>query len=277
MGRLDRLLATRRAPVAGWRGAASEMLWFGATQARACVFAGLFFLAVFLVPREGLLGVGRYDLLLVIALGLQAWLLWARVETPDEARAIVLFHLAGFVLELYKTSGPTPSWTYPDPAVSKVWGVPLFAGFMYAAVGSYIMQAWRLLRMRIQHHPPYAMAGALAAAFYLNLFTNRYLPDARWLLLAVAVGLYARCWIVFTPRDRERRMPYLVGFVLVGFFIWVAENLGTFHGIWLYPDQLRTWTAVSLGKWSSWTMLAIMSFALVAHLKHVKARIHLAP
>ena len=26
--------------------------------------------------------------------------------------------------------------------------------FMYAAVGSYIVQAWRLLDLRVRHHPP---------------------------------------------------------------------------------------------------------------------------
>ena len=65
--------------------------------------------------------------------------------------------------------------------------------------------------------------------------------------------------------------------VLVGFFIWVAENIGTFFGIWRYPDQLGAWVTVSLGKWSSWTVLTLMSFALVSNLKHVKERIHLAP
>jgi len=129
----------------------------------------------------------------------------------------------------------------------------------------------------VERHPPYWMAFALAAALYLNLFTHHYFGDFRWHLLALSLGLYARCDIVFTPMDRERRMPFLLAFTLVGFFIWLAENIGTFFGVWRYPNQIGAWATVSLGKWSSWTMLAMMSFAIVSTLKHVKARIQLAP
>lgn len=276
---LDRLLDDRRPRPAleGARRFTREFLWFGLKEARACLFAGLFFLAVFLVPAQGGLGLARYDLLLLIALLLQAWMILRGIETVDEARAILLFHLAGFALEVFKVSPAIRSWSYPDPAWSKLLGVPLFAGFMYAAVGSYIMQAWRILHLRIERHPPYWMSGLLALALYANLFTHHFLGDLRWYLTALAVGLYARCAIVFTPLDRERRMPFLLGFILVGFFIWLAENLGTFLGIWRYPHQLGAWATVHLGKWSSWTMLALMSFTLVSNLKHVKARIHLAP
>lgn len=278
LARLDSLLADRqpRASLTGYRRFAHELFWFGVKEARACLFAGLFFLAVFAVPKAGLFGIPRYDALLVIALGLQAWLIWRGIETMDEARTILLFHLAGFALEVFKVSGGIRSWSYPDPAYSKLFGVPLFSGFMYAAVGSYIMQAWRILHLRIERHPPYWMSGLLALALYANLFTHHYIGDYRWYLAALALGLYAHCHIVFTPLDRERRMPFLLGFILVGFFIWLAENLGTFFGIWRYPNQMGAWATVHLGKWSSWTMLAMMSFALISGLKHVKGRIHLA-
>jgi uncharacterized membrane protein YoaT (DUF817 family) len=261
----------------GWRRFLAEFFWFGIKEARSSLFAGLFFTAVFAVPKAGVLGIPRYDLLLAIALLLQAWLLWRKLETPDEAKAIALFHLAGFVLEIFKVSGSIRSWSYPDFAYSKVLGVPLFSGFMYAAVGSYIMQAWRMLHLRVERHPPYWMSFLFAALLYLNLFSHHYIGDFRWYLAALGLGLYARCTIVFTPLDRERRMPFLLGFILVGFFIWLAENIGTFFGIWRYPNQLGAWATVHLGKWSSWTMLAIMSFAIVSLLKHVKARIQLAP
>ena len=32
--------------------------------------------------------------------------------------------------------------------------------------------------------------------------------------------------------------------------------------------------AVHVGKWSSWSMLVIMTFTIVANLKHIKERIH---
>ena len=46
---LDRRLAdgSERPQLTGWRRLLTEFWWFGVKQARACVFAGVFFLAVF--------------------------------------------------------------------------------------------------------------------------------------------------------------------------------------------------------------------------------------
>lgn len=82
----------------GVRRVAAEFLWFGIKQARAWLFARLFFAAVFVVPRSGLLGISRYDLLLLIALAIQAFMVASQLETWDELKAITLFHLIGFCL-----------------------------------------------------------------------------------------------------------------------------------------------------------------------------------
>lgn len=261
--------------LAGVNRFAIELAYFTVKEARACLFAGLFFVAVFLMPRTGLFGIARYDLLLLFALAVQSWMLWSKLETWDEVKAIGLFHVLGFALEAFKVSGSIQSWSYPDFAYSKVLGVPLFSGFMYAAVGSYIIQAWRLLDMRIVHHPPYWMATLIAALIYANFFTHHYIGDYRWYLAACALGLYARSTVIFRPYDRERRMPLLLGFVLTGFFIWLAENISTFFGVWKYPDQLGAWSAVHIGKWSSWSLLVLMTFTIVVNLKHIKSRIHI--
>ena len=251
-----------------------EFLYFGVKEARACLFAGLFFAAIFVVPRAGLFGIPRYDLLLLIALAIQAFMVLAKLETIDELKAITLFHAVGFALEAFKTSPAIGSWSYPDFAYTKVLGVPLFSGFMYAAVGSYVIQAWRLLDVRIRHHPPYWLATLVALAIYVNFFTHHWIGDYRWYIAACALGVYARTTVVFRPLDRDRRMPMLLAFVLVGFFIWLAENFSTFFGIWRYPDQLGAWSTVHVGKWSSWSLLVVMTFTIVAHLKHIKASIH---
>ena len=206
---------------------AVELVYFGLKEARACLFAGLFFAAVFLMPRAGIPGLARYDALLVFALAVQGWMLWAKLESLDELKAICLFHLLGFALEVFKTSSGIQSWSYPDFAYTKIFGVPLFSGFMYAAVGSYIIQAWRLFDLRIRHHPPYWMAGIVAVAIYANFFTHHFIGDFRWYLAAGILGLYARATVIFRPFDRDRRMPLLLAFVLIGFFIWLAENAAT--------------------------------------------------
>lgn len=256
---------------------AMEFLYFGVKQARACLFVGLFFAAVFSVPREGFWGIPRYDVLLIVAVAIQAWMVWTKLETMDELKAISLFHVIGFALEVFKTSSGIKSWAYPDFAYTKLMGVPLFSGFMYAAIGSYMIQAWRLFHLRVQHHPPYWMAALIAILIYANFFTHHYIGDYRWYLAAVALGLYARAYVVFRPFDRERHMPLLVSFVLIGFFIWLAENISTFFGVWKYPNQLGAWSVVHVGKWSSWSLLVIMTFTIIANLKHIKQRIHVPP
>ncbi|HEY9109082.1 MAG TPA: DUF817 domain-containing protein [Roseateles sp.] len=256
------------------RGLALELLHFTRKEAQACLFAGLFFASVLCVPRAGLFGIPRYDALLLIAVAIQAWMMWTGRETWDELKAICLFHVLGFALEAFKTSAGIRSWSYPDFAYTKLFGVPLFSGFMYAAVGSYIIQAWRLFQLRVEHHPPYWMAGVMATALYLNFFTHHFIGDYRFYLAAGALGLYARAQVVFRPHRTDRRMPLALALVLIGFFIWLAENIGTFFGLWAYPHQLGAWAAVHLSKWSAWSLLVLMSFTIVTNLKHVKATIH---
>jgi uncharacterized membrane protein YoaT (DUF817 family) len=252
-----------------------EFWFFGIKEARACLFVFLFFSAVFLMPKNGLLGLPRYDALLVFALAIQAWMIWAKLETFDELKAICIFHLVGFGLEVFKTSSSIQSWSYPDFAYTKVFNVPLFSGFMYAAVGSYIIQAWRLFNIRVLHHPSYWMATLTAIAIYANFFTHHYIGDYRWYITAFVFGLYARSTVIFRPLDRDRKMPFLLSFILIGFFIWVAENISTFFSIWQYPNQIGAWATVHIGKWGSWSLLVIMTITIVAHLKHIKHSIHI--
>jgi len=145
---------------------------------------------------------------------------------------------------------------------------------MYAAVGSYVIQAWRLFELRVRHHPPYWMAWLIAFSIYANFFTHHYIMDLRWYIAACVLGLYARTTVWFRPLDRKRSMPLLLCFVLIGFFIWLAENIGTFFGVWRYPNQIGAWATVNIGKWSSWSLLVIMTFTIVANLKHIKEHIH---
>ena len=174
-----------------------EFLWFGIKEARSCLFVGLFFLAVFTVPRGGVLGLPRYDVLLVAALAIQAAMVWSKLETWDELKAISLFHLVGFALEVFKVSGSIQSWSYPDFAYTKVFGVPLFSGFMYASVGSYMARVIRIFEMRFAPYPPLWLTYLLAGAIYVNFFAHHFLPDIRLALFAATLLIYGRTRISF--------------------------------------------------------------------------------
>jgi uncharacterized membrane protein YoaT (DUF817 family) len=59
-------------------------------------------------------------------------------------------------------------------------------------------------------------------------------------------------------------MPLLVANFLTAAFVWVGENVGTFAHAWTYPSQAAGWRIVGLGKFSSWFLLLVISYALVA-------------
>ncbi len=185
----------------------------------------------------------------------------ARLETWDEAKVILLFHLTGTAMELFKTAAG--SWIYPEASLLRVGGVPLFTGFMYAAVGSYLARVWRLFDFRFSQPPPMGMLLLLSGAIYLNFFSHHYVPDLRYLLFGWTAWMFRRTWVHFRIWRVHRRMPLLLGFVLVALFIWLAENIGTFAQAWRYPNQADGWQLVSLAKLGSWFLLMIISYTLV--------------
>jgi len=107
----------------------------------------------------------------------------------------------------------------------------------------------------------------LAVLAYANFFTHHWLPDLRSL---VAFGFVVVLWpsrVSFTVGGRRYAMPLSLSFVLIGFFLWVAENAATWLGAWQYPDQADFWQVVHVGKWGSWALLVSLSFVLVAAVK----------
>ncbi|MCP3027764.1 DUF817 domain-containing protein [Halobacillus sp. A5] len=245
-----------------------QFLHFGWVQALSCVFPVVIFASLALTQIVPLPLLPRYDWLLLIFLFMQWWMLRSGLETRDELKVITLFHLIGLALELYKVH--MGSWSYPEEGYSKVMGVPLYSGFMYASVASYLCQAWRRMKVELIHWPPFWIVVPLAAAIYLNFFTHHYLVDVRWWLSLLVLIVFWPSWVIYEVNGSRYRMPLALSFVLIGFFIWVAENVATFFGAWQYPNQTEAWSLVHLGKVSSWLLLVIVSFLIVATLKRVK-------
>lgn len=241
-----------------------ELLIFGVLQAWACLFAGVLlgFILLTKLSYPAWMPIARYDLLLLIALLTQVALLAFKFERIEEAKVILLFHVVATVMELFKTA--KGSWIYPDANVIRIAGVPLFSGFLYSAVGSYIARCWRLFDFRFSNYPDARWTWLLALLIYVNFFTHHYVVDARVALFAMAAVIYGRTMIHFTVDRVPRRMPLLLGFFLVSLFIWLAENIGSFSAVWLYPHQLRSWSPVTWGKLGSWFLLMIISFVLVS-------------
>ncbi len=266
-----RLALGLRAP---WPEALRELWVFGLKQAWACIFAGALLALIALSSLWPPTQLARYDFLFLAALSLQAVLLVTRLERPAEARVILVFHLVATLLELFKTAPQIGSWAYPgvEQARFAVAGVPLFAGFMYSAVGSYLARVWRVFDFRFTHFPPLWQLAALAALAYLNFFTHHFVLDLRWPLVAAIAWRLWSCDVHFRVRQVHRRMPLLLGLALVATFIWFAENLATAARVWVYPEQSAAWQLVSPHKILAWFLLMFLSFVLVAALHRDETR-----
>ena len=123
------------------------------------------------------LGFARYDFLFLAALAIQLAMLVFRLETLAEAKVILIFHVVGTIMEIFKTD--VGSWIYPEANVFRIGGVPLFSGFMYAAVGSYLARVSRIFDMRYSHYPPLWATVFLAAAIYVNFYAHHFVADMR--------------------------------------------------------------------------------------------------
>ncbi len=247
-----------------WHGWAYEFLLFGLKQAWACLFGGamlaLILVTGFFWPDHA--PIARYDFLVLASLAIQALLLATKLERWDEALVILIFHVVGTIMEIFKTA--QGSWIYPEDSVLRIGGVPLFSGFMYACIGSYIARATRLFELKHINYPPLWSTWALAILAYANFFTHHYMIDIRLGLFAFSVLIFGRAWFVFTADLKPRRLPMLAGYLLVALFIWIAENLGTFAAAWVYPSQSDGWQMVPLDKLGAWYLLMLLSFVLVS-------------
>jgi len=257
-------------PGTGWKLWAYEFLLFGFKQAWACLFGALLLALLlathFLYPADAALH--RYDFLTLAALAIQLALLAFRLETLREASVILIFHVVGTVMELFKTAAG--SWIYPEESLLHIGAVPLFSGFMYAAVGSYIARVWRIFDFRFSHYPPRWATWLLAAGIYINFFAHHWTVDLRYALFAMTGVLFWRTRVHFRNWQVHRWMPLLVGFALVALFIWFAENIATFANAWHYPGQEDGWEMVGLAKLGSWYLLMLISFVLVSLVQPVR-------
>lgn len=242
--------------------AASEFVMFTLKQGWAAVFGTLLLAGLIVTGWVWQPGwtLARYDALLIYALALQALLLASGMESWREVRVILLFHLTGTAMEIFKVQAG--SWAYPGEGVVKLYDVPLFSGFMYAAVGSYMARVIRLFDMQLAPYPPFWTTGLLAAAIYGNFYAHHFLPDIRLALFAATVLLFARTRIWFRVAQSRYWMPLPLAAVLSSFFLWLAENIGTGTKTWLYNGQPSgEW--VSLAKMGSWYLLLYVSFVTV--------------
>jgi uncharacterized membrane protein YoaT (DUF817 family) len=246
---------------------ARNLLADAITFTRLQFLSAIFGIAVFAILAATKLysPIPRYDLILILCLGVQWLMIRTHLETLEELKVISLFHVLGLAIEVWKVRHG--SWSYPDAGYLRIGEVPLYSGFMYSSVASYITQAWRRFDLEMKPLPPPWLAVGLVSAGYLNFFTNLYLRDMRWWVIGAVMLAYARTRCSFTLNGRRYWLPLNAAFILIALFIYIAENLGTLLGAWQYPNQSGAWAIVHHSKISSWYLLIIVSYIIVAWLK----------
>ena len=242
--------------------ALAKFLLFGNKQAWAAIFGGLILCALMVTkslwPDDAVLS--RYDALFLFCVALQHVMLRLGLETRDEAKLILIFHVTGTVMEIFKVGAG--SWMYPEPAIFALAGVPLFSGLMYASVGSYIVRVIRVFYMKFAPFSPIWRTWGLATLIYANFFTHHYIPDARYVLISATIILSFRTRIWFRIGETYYWMPFSITAALASFFLWIAEHVGTRTHTWLYASE-QGWSIVNFSKIGSWYLLLYVAFATV--------------
>lgn len=251
-----------------------ELWYFFIASLRASYF-GAFLLMIFLLTEIVTVPfISRYDFIFLAAVAYQVGALFFRLERLREFFVIILFHVLATVMELFKTHPAIGSWIYPSvgSAVFVIATVPLFSGFLYSAVGSYISRSFIFLNLSYERFPAYFHLWILAVLVYLNFFTHHFFFDLRYILFVYIGLVFWKTKVHFRVYKKERNMPFMLTALLTAFFVWVAENISTYTHIWLYPSQLAEWHFVSFNKIGSWFLLLILSFALVSIMYRDKLR-----
>lgn len=240
-----------------------DFIMFGLKMAWSCLFAAIFLvlliLSSFFWQTEW--RINRYDFLFISAILIQITMLATRLESFEELKVIMLYHVVGTIMEIFKTH--VGSWQYPEDAFFRIGGVPLFTGFMYGTVGSFMARSIRIFEMEFTNYPKHWHTILVSFAIYLNFFLHHYFWDFRYVIFGILGILYFRTRIRFRPYDKFYSMPLLISAILSSFFMWVAENIGTFTRTWIYPQMHNQWELVSMQKMGSWFLLLFISFTMV--------------
>lgn len=239
----------------------SWVLAFVTLQINSCVFGiSLLFLIVLTAqfyPEQS--GLSRIDFLSISAILLQILFVIFKIESFRESLMIFIFHFLGMSMEIFKTE--IGSWQYPSTGYLFIAMVPIFTGFMYASVGSYILRMQRNFRCTFTAYPHYGWVILLGALVYINFISHHYVVDIRWGLVVLSIVIFRKTRITLNFATVKMTIPYLLVLLCIGFLLWIAENMGSFYTIWRYPHQNDTWHWVSTQKIIAWYLL---TFTLLA-------------
>jgi uncharacterized membrane protein YoaT (DUF817 family) len=210
-------------------------------------------------------GLPRYDLLFVLCLAIQYLMIKFKMESWRDAAVVGAFHILGLGLEIYKVN--QGSWSYPEFSYLKICGAPIYSGFMHGSVASFMCLAWKQLNLKSSGWLLPNQSWPIAIITYALFFASQATTIMRLVTLICVLLFFWQCKVHYTINRERYQLPMSLAFVLIGFMIWVAENIATYLGAWKYPYQLEVWQPVHVGKIVSWSLLMIVSLIIVAEYK----------
>lgn len=205
------------------------------------------------------------DFMFICVIFIQIILITTKYESWQECRIILIYHFLGFAMEAFKTHPAIWSWHYQYMGFFTVLSVPLYSGFMYSAVGSFLFQSMHRLKLQFENFPKFSIAIPLVILIYLNFFTHHFIRDIRYILLFIIIWVTYKTYTYFQVKGKRYRMYTLFNLFLAASCIWIAENMATFLWVWLYPNQDAGRSLVSVHKILSRFLLFILSAVIVSY------------
>ena len=242
-----------------------ELVGFVRRCADASLFGALLLVGIIVIRIFPPTEMSSLDVLFLYAVVVQLFLIVFGYENKKEVAIILIFHILASVMEIFKTHPSIGSWSYPgvESTFFAVLYLPLFAGFMYSAVGSFVVRAQKTLELSYSNYPRMIVNVFLSILIYLNFFTHHFMYDLRYIIFILIALFFYKTKVHFKTNQKTRSMSFIVAGLLTAFFIWIAENIASFSKVWLYPNHVDTWHLVSLGKFGSWFLLLMFSFIIV--------------
>lgn len=232
---------------------------------KSSLFAILFFLLFAFGKYVTSFGLVLGDFMFISVILIQIILIASKYETRTECKVILLYHLLGFAMEAFKTHPSIWSRSYQYLGFFTLLNVPLYSGFMYSAIGSFLFQSIHRLKLRFTHFPSFSLAIPIVVLIYINFFSHHFVPDIRYLLFIAVVLVAYKTYCYFELQGEVYRMHALLSVFLASLCIWIAENIATFLWARVYPNQQLWRHLVSFHKIGSWFLLFILSTVIVTY------------
>jgi uncharacterized membrane protein YoaT (DUF817 family) len=83
------------------------------------------------------------------------------------------------------------------------------------------------------------------------------------MLALIVFFLFSRSRFEFMGSHDRRNIPLLFVFTGLGLLLWIAENIATYLGAWVYPGQKTNWVMIEYSKINSWFLLIVV-FVIIA-------------